>query len=95
MLETPPDRFDINIHPTKLEAKFQNEKGLHHFFSSAVKKALGVPKFEPAEFDKAGSVFQSSSPAPDIQPTETENLQFKYEKPENRNEPEYSNKPGK
>lgn len=88
MLETSPDRFDINIHPTKLEAKFQDERGLHHFISTAVKKALGVPKFEPARIDNGGSVFRSKSPVQEIHPVNSEVIQFKYEKPENGSVPE-------
>ncbi|MCP4723928.1 MAG: hypothetical protein GY863_02770 [bacterium] len=42
-LEMPADRFDINIHPTKLEARFHDDRSLHHCFSDAVKKALGSP----------------------------------------------------
>jgi len=42
MLDMPPEKFDINIHPTKIEAKFQDEKAIHHSFSAATKSALGT-----------------------------------------------------
>lgn len=43
MLTAPPDRFDINIHPTKLEARFQDERELHRLIANSVKEALGFP----------------------------------------------------
>jgi len=42
MLTLPPDLYDINIHPSKLEAKFQDERGIHHLFSHAVRSCLGL-----------------------------------------------------
>ncbi len=46
MLEMPSDKYDINIHPTKLEARFHEERSMHHCFSQGVKRALGSPLFE-------------------------------------------------
>jgi len=51
LLEASPERFDINIHPTKLEVRFQDERGLHHFISQAVRSALGGPRIEKPERD--------------------------------------------
>ena len=45
-LSTSPDNYDINIHPTKLEATFHDDTGLHRLISSAIRNSLGIPKFE-------------------------------------------------
>ncbi|MFC1556691.1 DNA mismatch repair endonuclease MutL [candidate division KSB1 bacterium] len=44
MMQLSPHLFDINIHPAKLEARFQDERGIHRFISHAVREALGVPE---------------------------------------------------
>lgn len=52
-LELNPELVDINVHPTKLEAKFSNEKDIYHAVYYAVKNALyaipNVPKIERSE----------------------------------------------
>lgn len=52
-LEINPALVDINVHPTKLEVKFSNEKDIYHAVYYAVKNALyalpNVPKIERAE----------------------------------------------
>ncbi len=41
MLTVPPDRFDVNIHPTKFEARFQDEREIHRLVANSVKNTLG------------------------------------------------------
>ncbi len=52
-LEINPELVDINVHPTKLEVKFSNEKDIYHAVYYAVKNALyalpNVPKIERSE----------------------------------------------
>lgn len=43
----PPEEVDINIHPTKLEAKFSDEKHVYHCVYWAVKNALYRSDFVP------------------------------------------------
>ncbi len=43
----PPENVDINIHPTKLEAKFADEKNVYHCVYWAVKNALYASEFVP------------------------------------------------
>ena len=43
----PPENVDINIHPTKLEAKFADEKSVYHCVYWAVKNALYAADFVP------------------------------------------------
>lgn len=40
-LEIDPSRIDVNIHPTKTEIKFDDERAIYTLVKSAVKKSLG------------------------------------------------------
>lgn len=52
-LEVPPASIDINIHPTKTEIKFDNEKDLYAIIRSTVKHSLGQFSVGPVlDFDK-------------------------------------------
>lgn len=60
-IEINPSLVDINVHPTKLEVKFSNEKDIYHAVYYAVKNALyalpNVPKIErgEAEFKRSAA----------------------------------------
>lgn len=60
-LEINPEMVDINVHPTKLEVKFSNEKDIYSAVYYAVKNALyaipNVPKIERTQ----ESVFKSDN----------------------------------
>ncbi len=47
-LEVDPRRVDVNVHPSKLEAKFEDEQGLYRFVSSLVRRSLGDATFVPS-----------------------------------------------
>jgi DNA mismatch repair protein MutL len=47
-LEVNPQTIDINIHPTKTEVKFQDEKMIYALLHSAVKRALGKANLAPS-----------------------------------------------
>ncbi len=47
-LEVSPEFIDINIHPTKTEIKFQDEKIIYALLHSAVKRALGKANLAPS-----------------------------------------------
>lgn len=52
-LEVDPNRIDINIHPTKTEVKFEDEKIIYAILRSAVRQALGKYNITPTlDFDK-------------------------------------------
>jgi DNA mismatch repair protein MutL len=57
-LKLNPEKIDINVHPSKLEVKFDDEKLVYRFVNAVVKKALGkydlVPsmKMNPTERDE-------------------------------------------
>ena len=39
-LTIDPSKVDVNVHPAKLEVKFDDERGIYHIVSSVIKKAL-------------------------------------------------------
>jgi DNA mismatch repair protein MutL len=47
-IEIDPKEIDINIHPTKTEIKFQDEKMIYSVLRSAVKQALGKFSITPS-----------------------------------------------
>lgn len=52
LLEAPPDKIDINIHPTKEEIKFEDERLVYNYLRVSVKHALGKYSIAPAiDFD--------------------------------------------
>ncbi len=48
MLDVDPKSIDINIHPTKTEVKFEDEKAIYAFLRSAIKKSLGQFNIAPS-----------------------------------------------
>ncbi len=52
-LDVPPNSIDINIHPTKTEIKFDNEKALYAILRATVKHSLGQYNVAPVlDFDR-------------------------------------------
>ena len=52
-LEVAPDFIDINIHPTKTEIKFEDERTVYAIIKSAVKNSLGKYNIAPSiDFDQ-------------------------------------------
>jgi DNA mismatch repair protein MutL len=43
-LETDPSRLDVNLHPTKQEVRFQDERFLFDFVSESVRQGLGIQR---------------------------------------------------
>ncbi len=51
-LQIDPARIDVNVHPTKTEVKFDDERGMYSIVHSAVRKALNDNQLIPAiDFD--------------------------------------------
>jgi DNA mismatch repair protein MutL len=46
-IEIDPANIDINVHPTKTEIKYQDEKAIYAIIRSAVKRALGKYNISP------------------------------------------------
>jgi DNA mismatch repair protein MutL len=47
-IEVPPESIDVNIHPTKTEIKFENEKILYSILRSCVRKTVGKYNIAPS-----------------------------------------------
>jgi DNA mismatch repair protein MutL len=61
-IDLDPSRLDINVHPTKQEIKFEDEKIVYAFVQSAVKHALAQFSVTPTlDFDLDVSVQQSEA----------------------------------
>jgi DNA mismatch repair protein MutL len=47
-LEVDPERVDVNVHPSKIEVKFEDEQAVYGFIHSLVRKVLSSPDLVPA-----------------------------------------------
>lgn len=80
-LETDPANIDINVHPTKTEIKFENERDIWPIIHAAVRESLGKNSVVPSiDFDQNGSI---DIPLP---PKSFSEIQF----PEIRINPDYN-----
>ncbi len=60
-----PAKIDINVHPTKTEIKYQDEKAIYAIIRSAVKRSLGQYNITPSlDFDRETGFDQMISPKP-------------------------------
>jgi len=56
-LDLPPDKIDINIHPTKTEIKFEDDHSIYAILKATVKKSLGQHNImPPMDFDQEMSI---------------------------------------
>ena len=63
-LEVDPAKIDVNIHPTKTEVKFLDERIIYSILRSAVKKSLGQFTLgQQIEFDPIQSISFDNPPA--------------------------------
>lgn len=62
-LEVDPQRIDVNIHPTKVEAKFEEDQAIFAILRSTIKRGLGKHNVAPSlDFDTELSI--SIAPLP-------------------------------
>jgi DNA mismatch repair protein MutL len=55
-IDIDPERIDINVHPTKQEIKFDDERLVYHYLKVAVRHALGQHNIIPSiDFDQEPS----------------------------------------
>ena len=56
-IDIDPSKIDINVHPTKTEIKYQDEKSIYAIIRSAVKRSLGKYNITPTlDFDQENSI---------------------------------------
>lgn len=56
-LDIDPANIDINVHPTKTEIKFENEKDIWQIIRAAVRESLGKHSVVPSiDFDQSGNI---------------------------------------
>lgn len=58
-LELPPERLDVNIHPNKLEVRFDDELAVYELVHSAVREALATGNAIPQM--RAKNIFKASA----------------------------------
>ncbi len=56
-IEVPPASLDVNIHPTKTEVKFENEKEIYTLLNATVRQALGKHNMVPSiDFNRENEI---------------------------------------
>jgi len=64
-IDIDPSKIDINVHPTKTEIKYQDEKAIYAIIRAAVKRALGKYNITPTlDFDQENSIGHLITPKP-------------------------------
>lgn len=59
-LTVDPRHIDVNVHPTKAEIKFDDERGVYAFVRSVVRRALGRENLTP-DLEPPGSSFNETA----------------------------------
>ncbi|MFI5160536.1 MAG: DNA mismatch repair endonuclease MutL [Sphingobacteriales bacterium] len=87
-IEIDPSKIDINVHPTKTEIKYQDEKSIYAIIRSAVKRSLGKYNITPTlDFDQENSIGHLVTAKPMeqiVQPTISFNPDFNPFAPEKK-----------
>ena len=60
-IDIDPAHIDINIHPTKTEIKFDDERSIYTLLQAVIKKAIGVHHFAPSIDFEANVNFMTPS----------------------------------
>ena len=93
-IDIDPSKIDINVHPTKTEIKYQDEKSIYAIIRSAVKRSLGRYNISPTlDFNQETGFSQMISPKafedivppaiafnPDFNPFSSENKEREIQK---------------
>lgn len=83
-LEVPPESIDVNIHPTKTEIRFKDEKMLYGLMLSAIKHALGLNQMRDSlDFESSQALPYSYKPQGYVPPVPKVSLHEGYNPFEN------------
>ncbi|MFB5945705.1 DNA mismatch repair endonuclease MutL [Albibacterium profundi] len=64
-IEIDPSKIDINVHPTKTEIKYQDDRSIYAIVRSAIKRSLGRYNITPSlDFNQETAFSQMISPKP-------------------------------
>lgn len=87
-IDVDPKTIDINIHPTKTEIKFADEKLMYGFLNSCIRKTLGINSFTPTlDFNQEQFFNLDQMPKDYIPKAPTLNLNPSYNPFSNPNPP--------
>jgi len=84
-LQVPPDQVDVNVHPTKMEVRFADEREVYGQVSEALNKALSVNELIPAIRSKPVAfkpLYEEESIRQIEIPVQTAQEEAKQDKPE-------------
>ncbi|MCU0451028.1 MAG: DNA mismatch repair endonuclease MutL [Bernardetiaceae bacterium] len=86
LIEIDPARIDVNVHPTKTEVKFDDERTVYAVVSAAVRRALGAHHLAPRidfELDTNFALpghLQPETPDQTVSPAEYETFQRYFQR---------------
>ncbi len=81
-LDIDPARVDINVHPTKQEIKFEDEKIVYNYLKVTVRHALGTHNITPTlDFEQEPAFQQRPMPQPSLRPTSDRSMSISDYKP--------------
>ncbi|MCL4136819.1 UNVERIFIED_CONTAM: hypothetical protein GTU68_010334 [Idotea baltica] len=91
-IEIDPDKIDINVHPSKHEIKFSDERIVYTFVNGAVKRALNVYSVTPsldfdqeAQFQFPGLSANANHPQGQQDQNKSNNFRSNYQKEDTSN----------
>lgn len=76
-LEIDPEKVDVNVHPSKMEVKFEDERSVYRLVTTVVKKAINSYRHIPDvdyEQDRSDMTFPNFSKANNLNTTQPKNM---------------------